>query len=63
VDEPAPDLAGLNHLSLSVTDLDRSIAFYRDVLGAPVLAEPYDGAPQFEGRIALVLAGTVGLLP
>jgi glyoxylase I family protein len=51
----------VSHLSLSVTDLDRSLAFYRDVLGAPVLAAPYDGEPQFKGRIALVLIGAVGL--
>jgi len=25
-------LTGLNHLTLAVTDLDRSLAFYRDVL-------------------------------
>jgi len=56
-----PALSGFNHLSVSVTDLDRSLAFYRDVLGATVLAEPYDGTPQFDGRIALVLVGTVGL--
>lgn len=27
------------HIGLNVTDLDRSLAFYRDVLGFPVLAE------------------------
>ncbi|MCW7945298.1 glyoxalase [Streptomyces hygroscopicus] len=27
------------HIGLNVTDLDRSLAFYRDVLGLPVLAE------------------------
>ncbi|WP_085694327.1 MULTISPECIES: fosfomycin resistance glutathione transferase [unclassified Pseudomonas] len=26
-------LTGLNHLTLAVTDLERSLAFYRDVLG------------------------------
>ena len=61
MDAPDPALTGISHLSLSVRDLDRSLAFYRDVLGAPVLAEPYV-SPHFEGgRIALVLIGVTGL--
>jgi lactoylglutathione lyase len=31
------------HIGLNVTDLDRSLAFYRDVLGFPVLAEGQEG--------------------
>lgn len=27
-------ITGLNHLTLAVSDLDRSVAFYRDILGA-----------------------------
>lgn len=30
-------LTGFSHLSLSVTDLDRTLSFYRDVLGAAQL--------------------------
>lgn len=29
-------LTGLNHLTLAVTDLDRSLAFYRELLGLRV---------------------------
>jgi glyoxylase I family protein len=50
----------LNHLSLSVADLERSLAFYRDLLGTPVLVEPYDGV-RFAGRIALVRIGSLGV--
>lgn len=32
----------LGHIGLNVTDLDRSLAFYRDVLGFAVLAEGKD---------------------
>lgn len=32
-------IMGLNHLTFSVSDLDRSIAFYRDALGAQLLVK------------------------
>lgn len=53
-------IRGVSHLSLSVTDLDRSLAFYRDVLGLPVLQEPTDGVV-FEGRQAMLLAGRIAV--
>lgn len=28
-----PDLASIHHISLTVTDIDRSVAWYKDVLG------------------------------
>ncbi|SIS91023.1 Catechol 2,3-dioxygenase [Roseivivax lentus] len=31
-------IAGLNHLTLAVSDLDRAIAFYRDLLGGQLRA-------------------------
>lgn len=55
---PQPSLAGISHLSLSVRDLDASVAFYRDVLGLTVFVEPYDGEV-FAGRQTLLLTGRV----
>lgn len=55
---PAPALSGISHLSLSIRDLDASVAFYRDILGLTVFVEPYDGEV-FAGRQALLLAGRV----
>lgn len=55
-----PRVAGFTHVSLSVTDLDRSLRFYRDVLGLPVLAAPFDGT-RFDGREAMLRAGRSAL--
>lgn len=57
MDEPPP-IAGISHLSLSVRDLERSLAFYRDVLGLTVFVEPFDGQV-FEGREVLLAAGRI----
>lgn len=51
---------GVSHLSLSVTDLARSLEFYRHVVGLPVLVEPFEGAA-FSGREAMLLAGRVAI--
>lgn len=57
-----PQIAGLHHMGLSVRDLDRTIQFYCDVLGAALFREPYDGdSPSFSGRMALVAFGVFGL--
>jgi catechol 2,3-dioxygenase-like lactoylglutathione lyase family enzyme len=57
------ELAGVFHTGLTVSDLDRSIAFYRDVLGLELVsqwdsAQPYlrriVGFPDAELRIALL---------
>ena len=56
----ASEIKRFTHFSLSVTDLDRSLGFYRDVLGLRVLVEPFDGEV-FEGREAMLLAGRTAL--
>lgn len=55
-----PPVRGFTHVSLSVRDLDRSVVFYRDVLGLAVLVEPFDGSV-FEGREAMLVAGRTAL--
>ncbi|WP_319435578.1 VOC family protein [Mycobacterium sp. RTGN5] len=57
-----PRLHGAHHLGLSVRDLERSIAFYCDVLGAVLARSPYEGeSPAFSGRMAIVALGSTGL--
>ncbi|MFE0100351.1 VOC family protein [Streptomyces sp. NPDC059009] len=48
----------IGHVGLNVTDLDRSLAFYRDVLGFAVLGEGKE-----EGRVFAFLDGDGGGRP
>jgi glyoxylase I family protein len=51
-------LAGLHHLGISVTGLDRSIRFYCDVLGADLLlADTTESERRFPGRMAILTLG------
>jgi glyoxylase I family protein len=55
-----PNPVGLSHLGLSVSNLERSISFYCDVLGATLARTPYDGdSPAFSGRMAVVIIGSL----
>ena len=58
----AAAVSGLNHLTLAVIDLERSLAFYRDVLGFRVAAVWATGAYMEAGALWLCLsAGPVSL--
>jgi glyoxylase I family protein len=57
-----PRIGGAHHLGFSVRDLDRSIRFYCDVLGADLIRPPYAGdSSAFAGRMAIVGLGVTGL--
>ena len=62
------NLSGIHHTGLVVSDLDRSIAFYHDVLGLPFACEPTDwfsgealdrgvGVPNATLRLCMFWAG------
>ena len=53
-------IRGLNHLTLSVTDLGRSVAFYRDVLGFALRATWATGAYLEAGTLWLCLSAGDG---
>ncbi len=49
-------ISGLNHLTLAVSELERSIAFYRDVLGFRLRAQWDEGAYLEAGSLWLCLS-------
>jgi catechol 2,3-dioxygenase-like lactoylglutathione lyase family enzyme len=51
-----PKVTGLNHLTLAVSDLSRSIRFYCDVLGCELRARWKDGAYLEAGSLWLCLS-------
>jgi catechol 2,3-dioxygenase-like lactoylglutathione lyase family enzyme len=57
-----PLQSGLNHLGISVTDLDRSIAFYCDVLGGVLAIPPRAGhSPSSSWVFAVVVLGPLAV--
>ena len=56
-DSGRPRLSGVDHLGLSVTNLDESIRFYRDELGGLLVAPPHEGSRGFTGRMAILMLG------
>lgn len=48
-------ITGLNHITLSISNLERSLAFYRDVLGCTVAAETPRGVYLEAGDLWLAL--------
>ncbi|MCT7376422.1 fosfomycin resistance glutathione transferase [Chelativorans salis] len=51
-----PKVSGLNHITLAVSDLNRSIAFYRETLGMTLRAEWPEGAYMEAGALWLCLS-------
>lgn len=49
-------ISGLNHITLAVSNLDRSLAFYRDLLGCTVRAVWENGAYLEAGSLWLCLS-------
>ena len=56
----ASPIRGITHVSLSVSDLDRSFDFYHRVLGLPVLVPPFEGEV-FEGHQVMLTMGRMAL--
>lgn len=54
--DAAAGITGLNHLTFAVSDLDRSVAFYRDLLGCELKAIWAEGAYLSAGDLWLCLS-------
>ena len=54
------NIMGISHISLSLSDLDQSLEFYRDILKLPVNLPP-GRATAYEGDGAIVMVGQVAL--
>ncbi len=54
----APGVTGFAQVALSVTDLDRAVAFYRDVLGLPLLFTAPPGLAFFQCGDTRVMLST-----
>src|SRR6478735_3604912 len=52
--------SGLDHVYYWVTDMDRAVAFYRDVVGLPLIRRSGDEWAEFDaGAVRLALHGAV----
>jgi catechol 2,3-dioxygenase-like lactoylglutathione lyase family enzyme len=49
-------ITGINHITLSVCDLEKSFTFYRDILGCKAIAKWQRGAYLLAGNIWLCLS-------
>lgn len=55
--KPGPSLAAIGQIALTVATIDRSVAFYRDALGMPLLFQAPPGLAFFNcGGIRLMLS-------
>lgn len=49
-------ISGINHITLAVSDVERSVRFYRDILGCTLRATWDDGADLEAGELWLCLS-------
>jgi glyoxylase I family protein len=56
-----PRLANVSHVELTVSDVDRSAAWYREVLGFDTVLVATDTPDFFEGRVISLLRSDLGL--
>ena len=53
-------ISGIHHTSFTVSDMERSIAFYRDILGMKVVWDSVQTDIQFKGPVADKITGCPG---
>ncbi|MFH1488607.1 MAG: VOC family protein [Pseudomonadota bacterium] len=53
-------ITGVQHASFTVSDMERSLAFYRDILGAEVVFDSVQSGVEFKGPVCDNLTGCPG---
>ncbi len=53
-------VTGIHHTSFTVSDMEKSIAFYRDILGMKVVWDSVEAGVEFKGPVADAITGCPG---
>jgi len=53
-------IKGIDHTSFTVSNMERSISFYKDILGMKVLWDSFEAGIQFKGPVADKITGCPG---
>ena len=53
-------ITGIHHACFTVSDIERSVAFYRDVLGMKVLWDSVEAGLKYKGEVADKITGCPG---
>ena len=53
-------IKGIHHASFTVSNMERSVAFYRDILGMEVLWDSVDAGVKYKGEVSDKITGCPG---
>lgn len=53
-------ISGIHHASFTISNMERSVAFYRDILGMEVISDSAQGEEPFKGPVADKLTNCPG---
>ena len=53
-------ISGIHHACFTVSNMERSVAFYRDILGMKVLWDSIDAGVKYKGEVSDKITGCPG---